>query len=170
MGRRSWFGVRGSWFGVRGSALVVRAAPVSRAERQRFLRELVDLRDADDLRDRVDALRLRDPPVAFRVRRLAEPLVFVCPACRRCLLTVAAAISLARLVLRPRFFAEALMCSYWRARFALFTPRGGIRSSSNEDPKVSNSSRSKIQTGRRAQLSAVYRRLARRSSRIRWHV
>jgi hypothetical protein len=45
------------------------------------------------------------------------------------LFTVAAAISFARLVLLPRFFADALMCSYCRARFALFTPLGGICSS-----------------------------------------
>jgi hypothetical protein len=78
----------------------------------RFLRALDDFREVDDFRARVDALRLRDPPADFVELRLRDPLVLVWPAWRRCLLTVAAAISLARLVLRPRFFADALMCSY----------------------------------------------------------
>src|SRR5688572_29305804 len=51
---------------------------------------------------------------------------FVWPALLRSLLTVRAAISFARFVLRPFFFADSLMCSYCRLRFALFTPRGGI--------------------------------------------
>jgi hypothetical protein len=37
----------------------------------------------------------------------------------RSLLTVRAAISSARSVDTPRFFALALMCSYWRSRFGL---------------------------------------------------
>jgi hypothetical protein len=54
-------------------------------------------------------LRLRAAPADFRLV-LLEP--FASPACRRCLLTVAAAISFARFVLRPLFFADSLMCSY----------------------------------------------------------
>jgi hypothetical protein len=69
-----------------------------------------------------DVLRADDFFAAFRLR----PVVFVSPACRRCLFTVAAAIRLAVAVLRPLFFAEALIFSYCRVRFALFTPRGGI--------------------------------------------
>jgi hypothetical protein len=42
--------------------------------------------------------------------RLRLPLVS--PFCRRCLFTVAAAIRFAVAVLRPRFFAEALIFSY----------------------------------------------------------
>lgn len=39
-------------------------------------------------------------------------LFFVCPAFRRCLFTVRAAISFARRGLFPRFAADSLMCSY----------------------------------------------------------
>jgi hypothetical protein len=35
------------------------------------------------------------------------------------LFTVLAAISFARFVLAPRFFAPVLMCSYWRSRLGL---------------------------------------------------
>jgi hypothetical protein len=42
-------------------------------------------------------------------------------------LVVAAAIRSAVFSLRPAFFSLALMCSYWRVRFLLVTPRGGIR-------------------------------------------
>ena len=49
--------------------------------------------------------------------------VFDSPALARSLLTVRAAISSARLVLWPRCFALALMCSYCRSRFGL-DPRG----------------------------------------------
>jgi hypothetical protein len=42
------------------------------------------------------------------------------------LFTVRAAISFARLTLAPRFRADCLMCSYWRFRFGLFTPLGGM--------------------------------------------
>jgi hypothetical protein len=58
----------------------------------------VDLRD-DDFRDDDFFADLR-------------PLLFVSPACRRCLLTVAAAIRFAVAVLRPRFLADALIFSY----------------------------------------------------------
>jgi uncharacterized protein YjbI with pentapeptide repeats len=103
----------------------------------------VDLRDVDfreaDFRAvdvRGDAERLDDdfraPPAAFFVF-LAPPLFvvrlrapLVSPASRRCLFTVAAAICLARALLRPIFCSDSLMCSYWRARFRLFTPVGGI--------------------------------------------
>ena len=44
---------------------------------------------------------------------------FVSPFSARCLLTVRAAISFARLVERPCFFSESLMCSYCRSRFEL---------------------------------------------------
>ena len=54
-----------------------------------------DFRDDDDLLD--ERLRL---------------LPSVSPACRRCLLTVAAAMRFAVAVLRPRFFADALIFSY----------------------------------------------------------
>jgi hypothetical protein len=43
------------------------------------------------------------------------------------LLTVRAAISSARSLLMPRFFPDALIFSYCRLRFALFTPRGGMQ-------------------------------------------
>jgi hypothetical protein len=59
---------------------------------------------------------------------------FVSPASDRCLLTVAAAISVARFVLRPRRSADSLMCSYCRARFALLTPRSGIFQQSSCGP------------------------------------
>jgi hypothetical protein len=54
------------------------------------------------------------------------PLVLASPDCRRCLFTVAAAIRFAVLLLRPLFFADALIFSYCRVRFALLTPRGGM--------------------------------------------
>jgi hypothetical protein len=79
----------------------------------------------DDLRLedlRLDDLRLELLLLLDRLR-----LPFVSPDCRRCLFTVAAAICFARRELRPRFFADSLMCSYWRERFALLTPLGGIR-------------------------------------------
>jgi hypothetical protein len=41
------------------------------------------------------------------------------PLCARSLLTVRAAISLARFVDAPRFFALCSMCSYWRSRLLL---------------------------------------------------
>ena len=41
------------------------------------------------------------------------------PVLARSLFTVLAAISLARLVDAPRFFALSLMCSYWRSRLLL---------------------------------------------------
>ena len=98
----------------------------------------VDLRDVDlrgvalrvDFRDgdfravdvRADAERFDDdfraPPLAFFVF-LAPPLFvvrlrapLVSPASRRRLFTVAAAICLARAVLRPIFCSDSLMCSY----------------------------------------------------------
>jgi hypothetical protein len=46
----------------------------------------------------------------LRALPLREPLVS--PDSRRCLLTVAAAIRFAVLVLRPRFFADCLIFSY----------------------------------------------------------
>jgi hypothetical protein len=55
---------------------------------------------ADDRRD--------DFADAFRER----PLPLVSPACRRCLLTVAAAMRFAVAVLRPRFRADDLIFSY----------------------------------------------------------
>ncbi len=48
--------------------------------------------------------------VLDRELRLRVP--FASPDWRRCLFTVAAAISFARFVLRPDFFADSLMCSY----------------------------------------------------------
>jgi hypothetical protein len=74
-------------------------------------REELELRD-DELRDEV----------VFRDRDEDEPPDdddFVSPDCDRCLLTVRAAISFDRLVERPCFFSESLMCSYCRSRFAL---------------------------------------------------
>src|SRR6476659_5377738 len=41
------------------------------------------------------------------------------PVLARCLLTVRAAISLARFVERPCFCSLSLMCSYWRSRLLL---------------------------------------------------
>jgi hypothetical protein len=84
---------------------------------------------ADDRRDedffaaeRVDDFFADD----FFADRRRPPLLLVSPASRRCLFTVAAAMRLAVALLRPCFFAEALIFSYCRVRFALFTPRGGI--------------------------------------------
>ena len=91
---------------------------------QRFFdpREVRPAFRAPPLRLRAAELpRLRPPPALVRLR-----LDFVCPASRRCLFTVRAAISLARFVLLPCFRADSLMCSYCRFRFALFTPRGGM--------------------------------------------
>src|SRR5207237_3617186 len=51
---------------------------------------------------------------------------FVSRFLRRVLFVVAAAMRFATLALRPLFSSLALMCSYWRVRFLLFTPRGGI--------------------------------------------
>jgi hypothetical protein len=77
-------------YGEAVSATVV--ASVQRArENQRFF----------VARPRDDVLRERD---------LDEP--FVSPASLRCLFTVAAAISFARRLLRPRRCADSLMCSY----------------------------------------------------------
>jgi hypothetical protein len=65
-----------------------------------------------------------------RRRERVLPPFLVSPALRRCLFTVRAAISFARPALRlPRFCIDRLMCSYWRFRFGLFTPLGGIRTS-----------------------------------------
>ena len=79
---------------------------------------------------------LRRPPVDFLAPELLLVflavrfrLLFVSPASRRCLFTVAAAICLARAVLRPISCSDSLMCSYCRARFRLFTPVGGIPTS-----------------------------------------
>jgi hypothetical protein len=44
---------------------------------------------------------------------------FASPVSARFLLTVRAAISLARFVDRPCFCSDSLTCSYWRSRFAL---------------------------------------------------
>jgi hypothetical protein len=52
--------------------------------------------------------------------------LLVSPFLRRVLFVVAAAIRSATLFDRPRAVSLRLMCSYWRLRFALFTPRGGI--------------------------------------------
>ena len=65
----------------------------------------------------------RPPPLDFRFV-LRPPRVFVSPARARCLLTVRAAISSARGL--PRFSSDSLMCSYWRLRLELLTPRGGM--------------------------------------------
>src|SRR6267378_6411604 len=50
----------------------------------------------------------------------------VSPFLARVLFVVAAAIRSAVLLDRPRAVSLFLMCSYWRLRFALFTPRGGM--------------------------------------------
>src|SRR2546430_16584367 len=50
----------------------------------------------------------------------------VSPFFRRVLFVVAAAMRSATLFERPRAVSLRLMCSYWRLRFALLTPRGGI--------------------------------------------
>jgi hypothetical protein len=87
-----------------------------------FLRDDVFLREDVAFRDEV-VLRDADLRVFFVVR---FRLLLVSPASRRCLFTVAAAICLARAVLRPCFCSDSLMCSYCRARFRLFTPVGGM--------------------------------------------
>jgi hypothetical protein len=73
-----------------------------------------------------DLAHFREPLFRDREERLARAFFFVCPAWRRCLFTVRAAISFARRVEPPRFFTDALTCSYCRFRFGLFTPLGGI--------------------------------------------
>jgi hypothetical protein len=87
-----------------------RCAPEADGSRHRFFVARFVLRlgvRADDVRPfPVDALLRLDCDV-FR-----PPLDRVSPASRRCLLTVRAAISFARPVLAPRFFADDLMCSY----------------------------------------------------------
>jgi hypothetical protein len=86
-----------------------------------------------DLRLPLLDLRLRLELLFFELLPFLR-LPFVSPDSRRCLLTVRAAISFARFVLRPSFFSESLMCSYCRLRFALFTPRGGIAYTSISRP------------------------------------
>jgi hypothetical protein len=64
---------------------------------------------------------------------LDEPLVS--PFFLRVLFVVAAAMRFATFALLPCFFAEALIFSYWRVRFLLFTPRGGmVFSLARKDP------------------------------------
>jgi hypothetical protein len=57
----------------------------------------------------------------------------VSPFFRRVLFVVAAAIRFATFVERPLFIALRLIFSYWRLRFGLFTPRGGIDRTSRWD-------------------------------------
>ena len=57
----------------------------------------------------------------IRTRYLVSPFL------ARVLFVVAAAIRSAVLLERPRADSLRLMCSYWRLRFALVTPRGGAR-------------------------------------------
>jgi hypothetical protein len=66
---------------------------------------------ADDLRDRDEVVR-EDCFADFFADLRLRPLLFVSPACRRCLFTVAAAIRFAVALLRPRFFADFLIFSY----------------------------------------------------------
>lgn len=77
------------------------------------------------------------PPAVF----FRPPDDFVVPCEARRLLTVAAAICFARFVLRPAFSSDSLMCSYWRAFFAPFTPRGGMLVSSSRLPTIEPASR-----------------------------
>src|SRR5687768_8031416 len=63
-----------------------------------------------------------------RLRSVALFFSFVSPFAVRVWFVVAAAMRLAVPSLRPFRFRLVLMCSYWRSRFALFTPRGGIAS------------------------------------------
>src|SRR2546423_312907 len=60
-------------------------------------------------------------PAMTRDRYLVSPFF------ARVLFVVAAAIRAATLPERPRADSLRLMCSYCRLRFALFTPRGGMR-------------------------------------------
>jgi hypothetical protein len=110
----------------------------------RFRRDVLREREArrpDDPRRALALERERDPfarerdPVD-RERESDERRVRVSPARRRCLLTVRAAISSARSLLRPRRFADDLMCSYCLCRF-LLTPRIGIVASSFTPPRNS---------------------------------
>jgi hypothetical protein len=87
-------------------------------ERRRDELEPEDERERDDERE----LELEREPELERELELERDLeeeLFVSPFCARCLLTVRAAISLARFVERPCFFSESLMCSYCRSRFEL---------------------------------------------------
>src|SRR5688572_7423915 len=61
-----------------------------------------------------------------RLRSVALFFSLVSPFAVRVWFVVAAAMRLAVPSLRPLRFRLVLMCSYWRSRFALFTPRGGI--------------------------------------------
>src|SRR5687768_8202869 len=61
-----------------------------------------------------------------RLRSVALFFSFVSPFAVRVWFVVAAAMRLAVPSLRPFRFRLVLMCSYWRSRFALLTPRGGI--------------------------------------------
>jgi hypothetical protein len=96
-----------------------------RAATQRFFD--ADLRpraeDEDPLERERELLDFLAPDLLRPPREL-----FVSPACARCLFTVRAAISSARPL--PRACSDSLMCSYCRFRFALLTPRGGMRSTS----------------------------------------
>jgi hypothetical protein len=96
------------------------------------LRELDDrllelLRLDADLRPRVpdELLRPLDRLELDRFRP-DERCDLVSPDCARCLFTVRAAISSARSSPTPRSRSESLMCSYWRFRLGLLTPRGGM--------------------------------------------
>ena len=116
------------------------------------------------LRDRAEArppflaavrLRLRDElPPPLRLRERLDP--FVSPFWRRVLLTVAAAMRLAVPALRPRLFADLLMCSYCLSRlllqdFGIPSPRAdsdAITSSANYAPDFSGErGRSKRSSG-----------------------
>jgi hypothetical protein len=98
---------------------------------RRYFFLLLDLRLPPDVRLRPELLFFE---LLLFFLLLFFRLFFVSPASRRCLFTVRAAISFARFVLRPSFFSDSLMCSYWRSRFALFTPRGGMVYTSCDHP------------------------------------
>src|SRR5688572_585274 len=80
-----------------------------------------------------------------RLRSVALFFSFVSPFAVRVWFVVAAAMRLAVPSLRPFRFRLVLMCSYWRSRFALFTPRGGIA----PPPSVSSSGVPSIRAARR---------------------
>ncbi|ADO69931.1 uncharacterized protein STAUR_2127 [Stigmatella aurantiaca DW4/3-1] len=112
-------------------------APRTARSPQRFLARLDLARLVLDLARPV-VLRLREAVLPRAVRVLVflrdvfpaaarRGALLVSPALRRALLTVRAAISLAREPF-PDFSADFLMCSYWRLALEPFTPRGGMSS------------------------------------------
>jgi hypothetical protein len=126
-----------------------RREPTLRAEREPLERDddEPELFDRDEEPDRDDDERDDEPELFDRdeepelFERDDEPELFVSPDFERCLLTVRAAISLARSGERPCSSSLSVMCSYWRSRFALHafgiacSPFGRCRGSYCRSPR-----------------------------------